>query len=93
MVALVAVVIALAVTLGVERGVGTGEEVVGQDVCFSDGCIQLSAQIAASLNQSVDPCEDFYQFSCGNWIRNNVIEPGTAIASKYTDLYGLRILL
>ena len=71
MIALLAVVIPLAVVLGIERMEG------GQDVCLSDGCIQLSAQIAASLNQSVDPCEDFYQFSCGNWIRNNAIDPGT----------------
>ena len=79
---LVAAVIALAVTLGVEMGKdtnqmgpGTGEQ-TGDDVCLTDGCIQLSAQIAASMNQSVDPCEDFYEFSCGNWIRNNAIDPG-----------------
>ena len=71
MITLLATVIALAATLGVERGKATAE-----DVCLTDGCIELSAQIAASLNQSVDPCEDFYQFSCGNWIRNNAIEQG-----------------
>jgi hypothetical protein len=72
-IALLAVVIALAVVLGVRRSEG------GEDVCLTDGCIQLSAQIAASLNQSVDPCEDFYEFSCGNWIRNNAIDPGIQI--------------
>lgn len=71
MIALLAMVIALGVVLGVERSRSRGE-----DVCLTDGCIQLSAQIAASLNQSIDPCENFYEFSCGNWIRNNVIDPG-----------------
>ena len=64
---LLSIVIALAIILGVQRE---------QNVCLTDGCIQLSAQIAASMNQSVDPCEDFYEFSCGNWIRNNAIDPG-----------------
>ena len=64
---LLSIVIALAIILGVQRG---------QNVCLTDGCIQLSTQIAASMNQSVDPCEDFYEFSCGNWIRNNAIDPG-----------------
>ena len=76
MIVLSAVVIVLGVMLGTERGKATTDELTGQNICLTDGCIQLSAQIAASLNQSVDPCENFYKFSCGNWIRNNAIEPG-----------------
>lgn len=28
---------------------------------------------AAALDRTVDACEDFYQFACGNWIRNTAI--------------------
>ncbi|KAK5981201.1 hypothetical protein GCK32_005780 [Trichostrongylus colubriformis] len=31
---------------------------------------KLTDYLNYSVNYKVDPCEDFYQFSCGNWIAN-----------------------
>jgi hypothetical protein len=33
------------------------------DYCMTPGCINTAALILQNLNQSVDPCQDFYQVS------------------------------
>ena len=76
--------LALAITLGVrstqlrnaQASGNTPANTSDDNVCLTPGCIELATQITASLNQSVDPCQDFYQFSCGNWVQNNIIFDG-----------------
>ena len=29
-----------------------------------------------SLNESVDPCESFYDFTCDNWLKNTKLPDG-----------------
>ena len=48
--------------------------------CLSAECIKLSASVLAALDRTVDPCTNFYEFSCGNWIQNTTIPPGEFIS-------------
>src|SRR5713101_3570533 len=39
-----------------------------------------------SMDRSVDPCVNFYMYSCGGWIKNNPIPPDQARWSVYAKL-------
>lgn len=38
------------------------------------------------LDRTVDPCVDFFHFSCGNWIKNNPIPPDQSRWGRFDEL-------
>ncbi|XP_028824345.1 phosphate-regulating neutral endopeptidase PHEX [Denticeps clupeoides] len=43
------------------------------DFCLTPACIEAAGSIISKMDRSVSPCEDFYQFACGGWLKNNPI--------------------
>jgi endothelin-converting enzyme/putative endopeptidase len=41
----------------------------------------------SSMDKSVDPCVDFYQYSCGGWQKKNLIPPDQVAWGVYGKLY------
>jgi len=48
----------------------------GQSVCMTRQCVTAASTLLQALDDSVDPCNDFYQYACGGWIKANTIPPG-----------------
>ncbi|XP_006033986.1 phosphate-regulating neutral endopeptidase [Alligator sinensis] len=44
-----------------------------QQYCLTPECIEAAAAILSKINQSVDPCMNFYRFACDGWIYSNPI--------------------
>ncbi|KAK9869343.1 hypothetical protein WA026_003100 [Henosepilachna vigintioctopunctata] len=42
-------------------------------VCLTSSCVHAASEIMDRLNESVDPCEDFYSFACGGYIEKTRI--------------------
>lgn len=46
---------------------------VDASTCVSKECIGASYRFLSNMNNSVNPCDDFYQFSCGGYIADTPI--------------------
>ena len=45
----------------------------GSKYCFTPECIAASNNLFQWMNKEADPCEDFNQFACGNFIKTSII--------------------
>ncbi|XP_074652410.1 endothelin-converting enzyme 1-like isoform X2 [Tubulanus polymorphus] len=71
----------LAIALIVGRGRMTSE------ICMDVECLEGAAYMLKNMNTSVDPCTDFYKFSCGSWTVSDKLPVGWADFNVYKDLY------
>lgn len=46
--------------------------------CLSPSCISIASSIVESLDPTVDPCVNFYDYACGGWIKKNPLPDGHA---------------
>ncbi|TNN61377.1 Metalloendopeptidase PEX [Liparis tanakae] len=44
-----------------------------EELCLTPECIEAAGSVLSKIDQSVNPCEDFYGFSCGGWLKDNPI--------------------
>ncbi|KAF5301880.1 hypothetical protein FQR65_LT08712 [Abscondita terminalis] len=56
-------------------------------VCVSAGCVRAASEVLATIDQSVNPCDDFYQFACGSFIKNSVIPEDELILMKNVKVH------
>ncbi|KAF8774872.1 Neprilysin-2 like protein [Argiope bruennichi] len=56
------------------------------NVCLTPGCVKAAATILSNMDESVDPCDDFYQFSCGGWLNTHAISEDRSSVSVFSEV-------
>ncbi|WAR15415.1 NEP-like protein [Mya arenaria] len=57
------------------------------EVCLTENCIKTAAQLLDSMDGSVDPCDDFFEYACGNWNKKNFIPEDRPSYNTFEKLY------
>ncbi|OQV22658.1 Membrane metallo-endopeptidase-like 1 [Hypsibius exemplaris] len=42
-------------------------------VCLTQSCTKAANDLLEAMDQTADPCVDFYEFACGGWLKKNVV--------------------
>src|SRR5699024_3899185 len=53
-------------------------------LCLSIDCITAASDMLTSMDPETDPCQDFYKYACGGWIRVNSIQDDESRADVYS---------
>uniref|UniRef100_A0A2C9JGN5 Endothelin-converting enzyme 1 n=1 Tax=Biomphalaria glabrata TaxID=6526 RepID=A0A2C9JGN5_BIOGL len=56
-------------------------------VCTTKSCVSTAAQIMAGMDFTADPCNDFFQYACGQWNRKHVIPEEKATYNQFDKLH------
>ncbi|XP_057331076.1 neprilysin-2-like isoform X2 [Microplitis mediator] len=68
--------IALAISIGVivtNSRSCNGTDAVPDNICDSPSCVHTASKILKNMDSSVDPCDDFYRFACGGFLKSTII--------------------
>ncbi|CAF0916014.1 unnamed protein product [Adineta steineri] len=70
--------VVLAVILAINNRTTT-ETIGNNELCVTPYCVKAANYLIESIDETVEPCEDFYQFVCGTWIKNNRIPDDSTV--------------
>ncbi|TPX31457.1 hypothetical protein SmJEL517_g05220 [Synchytrium microbalum] len=66
--------------------VAPGRDQDNEMPCLTAECVVASARIIKAMDATVDPCDDFYEYSCAGWIQSHPLPPSKSRIGTFDDL-------
>ncbi|KAL0077838.1 hypothetical protein J3Q64DRAFT_1747688 [Phycomyces blakesleeanus] len=54
--------------------------------CLTSQCVLVASDILKDVDLTLNPCDDFYEYTCSNWMKNNPIPEGQSSKSYFESL-------
>ncbi|XP_044290417.1 endothelin-converting enzyme 2 [Varanus komodoensis] len=55
--------------------------------CLTEACIIVAGKILEALDRETNPCDDFYQYACGGWIKRNPLPDSHSKWSTFNSIW------
>ncbi|KAM7290488.1 neprilysin-2-like [Ixodes scapularis] len=55
------------------------------NVCITEECKETGTRILSGMNSAINPCDDFYEFVCGNYISKTAIPPQRTAIDRFIE--------
>ncbi|XP_048241365.1 endothelin-converting enzyme homolog isoform X1 [Haliotis rufescens] len=68
------------------QSTGTPATSGGRAACTSKDCVREAASLINAIDFTVDPCDNFYEFACGNWMRSRTIPDDKSAYQRFTEV-------
>ena len=56
------------------------------EVCETTACVELASELLTNMNTTVDPCVDFFEYTCGGWVAKNPLPDDKTRISTFDQL-------
>ena len=56
------------------------------DLCTTAACVTAAADIIRHMDKDVHPCDNFYNFACGNYVRDAIIPDSGNSVSAFNQI-------
>ncbi|KOX75065.1 Membrane metallo-endopeptidase-like 1 [Melipona quadrifasciata] len=57
-----------------------------EDVCTTKECIYTASRLLKNMDPEVEPCDDFYDFACGGFLKSTIIPDDKTSVNTFTEI-------
>ncbi|BFZ14201.1 hypothetical protein BsWGS_17239 [Bradybaena similaris] len=56
-----------------------------KNICYREECLHMADDILETMDTSIPPCQNFYQYACGGWLNRQFLNPERKKVSTFAS--------